>query len=153
MVFIDDYDDESSSTVLRRLQPASAASDSSDVEASSIESMTGDHTEQEKLEETNLVEDSDHWQAVHDMAKRETKSIRVWRLVVILTLLVLGACISTLVYTILRAEEESDFNDTVSNSYSHGLQTNLRLTNCRSTFCLLSLSLKLLSLDFLPRGV
>jgi hypothetical protein len=60
-------------------------------------------------------DDRDEVKEIQKLAKRETRNIKVWRSIVVLLLLAVGASVSTLTFIFLRDEETDDYVDAVSN--------------------------------------
>jgi len=58
--------------------------------------------------------DRDEVKEVLKLAKKETARVRVWRLIVLVTLLITGAVLSTFTYKFLKDEQHEDFKDAVS---------------------------------------
>jgi class 3 adenylate cyclase len=56
-------------------------------------------------------DDRDEVKEIQKLAKRETRNIKVWRSIVVLLLLAVGASVSTLTFIFLRDEETDDYVD------------------------------------------
>lgn len=57
---------------------------------------------------------TDEYKQIREYASKETKRVNVWRLLVIASLLIAGAAVSALTYSILSSETDADSNDAVS---------------------------------------
>lgn len=51
---------------------------------------------------------------IQDLARKETASVRRWRLIVVSLLAITGGVLSTFTYRILRQEDKDDYVDAVS---------------------------------------
>jgi len=69
----------------------------------------------------SVVEDDaserDEVKEVQKLAKTETARVRVWRMVVLATVLITGAVVSTLTFKFLISEQDDDYKDAVSTEY------------------------------------
>ena len=63
---------------------------------------------------TESADDRDEVKEVLKLAKKETARVRVWRMIVLVTLLITGAVLSTFTYKFLRNEQNEDYKDAVS---------------------------------------
>jgi hypothetical protein len=92
---------------------SSAHSHSSDA-GLAVDSSNADSSVETGIVAGDVHEERDEIKEVQKLAKKETSYIRFWRLVVILSLLVTGAVVSTLTFVFLKAEEQDDYVDAVS---------------------------------------
>jgi hypothetical protein len=77
----------------------------------SVDSSLADSSFETGIAAGDAHEERDEVKEVQKLAKKETSYIRFWRLVVILSLLVTGAVVSTLTFVFLKAEEQDDYVD------------------------------------------
>jgi hypothetical protein len=82
-----------------------ASDSSSDEELSQSTSTGANHANEMDTTQKDQVKE------VEDMAKRETKNMRVWKVVVSLTVLVTAILVSTGTYIFLKGDEDSNFED------------------------------------------
>jgi hypothetical protein len=92
-----------------------------------------------------LANPRDEVKEIQNLAKQETKNVRVWRFIVVAMILATGATVSTFTYRFLHDEEESNYESAVSRQVQHHaspifsksvfLQELLLLTSASSLLC------------------
>ena len=82
----------------------------------SISESDGTWESNENGYEVEDVSSNDERKEIQDLAKKETVSVRRWRLVVVSLLAITGGILSTFTYRLLRGEDRDDYVDAVSSN-------------------------------------
>jgi hypothetical protein len=101
------------STVYRTMADFQTHGEAASVE-SSIYDEDGGIISSEFMEPSLHGDTIDEVEEVHKMAHRETIGVRVWKLLLVGTLVTTAALVSTGTYVLLEQEEEDDFKENVS---------------------------------------
>jgi len=64
----------------------------------------------------------DEVKQVHKLAQKETKDVRVWKLMMLLAILTTAALVSAGTYIFLRQAEDADYQDSVSKRFANWSQ-------------------------------
>lgn len=90
---------------------AEEASTGSDDDDDDYDDSSGNRYENEK---SNKKKQDDEYKEVEKYASKETKRVRIWRILVILSMLVVGAIVSTFTYKILAQDAAEHSQTSVS---------------------------------------
>jgi hypothetical protein len=102
---------------------ASSASGSDDsFDGSDIESTFGQHEGDAKMDTSQ----KDQVKEVEDMAKRETRNMRAWKVVVCLTILIIATVVSTGTWIFLKRQEDSNYKDSYS-AFANTIRNSVRV--------------------------
>jgi hypothetical protein len=88
----------------------------SPADAVSVDSSDGSGSDMESSNDANHVDEmstteGDQVKEVEDMARKETKNMRAWKVVVFLTILALATLVSAGTYMFLKTDEDSSFEE------------------------------------------
>ena len=90
-----------------------SVSDFSDADGS-VSDGSWDSTEFGIGEETVRDTSNDEEKEIKEIARKETRSVRRWRLIVVSLMAITGGILSTVTYRLLRGENTDDYLDAVS---------------------------------------
>jgi hypothetical protein len=92
---------------MSKLQRRESASFASASDESDIRSTSGQHEGDAEIETTQ----KNHVNEVEEMAKTQTKYLRIWKVVVCITILAIATLVSTGTWIFLKNEEDSKYED------------------------------------------